>query len=101
MEFLCKVCDRSIIENESEYKKHLATSGKKNDKCLYTKYTINNVNLNEFNKILSEYISHHNKNVDLYVYKITFELNFNNNFVQCKETNLCLNKDNKNMKSFF
>ena len=29
MDFLCKVCDRSIIENESEYNNYLATLRKK------------------------------------------------------------------------
>ena len=46
MEFLCKVCDRSIIENESEYKEYLAILVKKKDKSLYKKYTINNPPIN-------------------------------------------------------
>ena len=44
MDLLCEVCDRSIIENESEFMNYLATLRKKGDKCLYKKYTINNVN---------------------------------------------------------
>ena len=47
MDLFCKVCDRSIIENESEYKDHLATLRKNNDKSFYTIYTINTVNLEE------------------------------------------------------
>ena len=35
MSFLCKVCDRWNIENESEYNKYLATLRKENDKSLY------------------------------------------------------------------
>ena len=35
MSFLCKQCDRSIIENEFEYKEYLATLRKKNDMSLY------------------------------------------------------------------
>ena len=34
MEFLCKVCDPSIIETESEYKKCLATIRQKNDESV-------------------------------------------------------------------
>ena len=31
MSFLCEVCDRQIIENESEYKKYITTLRKKKD----------------------------------------------------------------------
>ena len=61
MNLLCEVCDRLIIENESEYNKYLATLPKENDKSLYKKYTINNINLDEVNKILNDHISIHNK----------------------------------------
>ena len=47
MTLLCEVCDRSIIANESEYHKYLATLPKKDDKSLYKKYTNNNINLDE------------------------------------------------------
>ena len=41
MFFLCKQCDPSNIENESEYKEYLATLRKKNDEILYENDTIN------------------------------------------------------------
>ena len=66
MDILCKACDREIFENESERNIYLATLPKKNDKSFYTKYTINNVNLNEFDKILNNSITTHNKKFDLY-----------------------------------
>ena len=50
MNILCKVCDRWIIENESEYKDYLTTMWKKNDESVYNKYTINNINLDENDK---------------------------------------------------
>ena len=61
MDLLCEKCDRSNIENESEYYNYLATLRKKDDKSLYKKYTINNVNLDEVNKIINDYISTFNK----------------------------------------
>ena len=61
MDFLCKVCDRSIIEKESEYKDYLATSRKKNDNSLFKKYTINNVNWDEVDKITNDYVTTHIK----------------------------------------
>ena len=57
MDILCKVCDRSIIENEPEYKEYLAILRKKNKKSLYKKYTINHVNLDEFDNLLNNYLS--------------------------------------------
>ena len=61
---LCKVCDRLTLENESEYYTYLATLRKKDDKSFDKKYTYNNVNLDEVNKILNDYISSHNENFD-------------------------------------
>ena len=37
MDFLCKVCDREILENESERIHYIATVRKRYDNCLYTK----------------------------------------------------------------
>ena len=66
MEFPCNVCDRSIIEQELKYYEYLATLRKIDDKSLYRKFTINNVDLEEVNKILNDYISTHNKYFDYY-----------------------------------
>ena len=65
-ELLCKVCGREIFGIESEYEKNITTLRKKNYKRFYKNYTINNVNLDEFDKILSDYISHHNKKFVLF-----------------------------------
>ena len=98
MDFLCKVCVREILENESERTQDIATLRKGYDRCLYTKHTINNVILDEFDKILNQYISHHKKKFDLYIYKLTFSLEFSNNSLKCKETNYRLNKDDNHRK---
>ena len=66
MELLCKVCDRSIIENESDCYEYLSTLRKKNDESLYKTYTINNFNLDEVIKILNDYISFYNKKSDFF-----------------------------------
>ena len=63
MNILCKVCDRSIFENESEYKNYLSTMRKKNDKSLYNKFTNKNINLDEVDEILNDYITTHKKNL--------------------------------------
>ena len=40
MNYLCRVCDKEIIENESEYKNYLAFLRKKDDKSIYKKMLI-------------------------------------------------------------
>ena len=56
--------------------------------------------MGEVDKILNEYISHHIKKVDFNFVKQTFELKFNNNFIQRIEINYCYNTDNSTMKSY-
>ena len=98
MYLLCKVCDSEILENESEYNNYLATLRKRNDKCLYKKYTINIVSLDEFDNILNLYTSHHNKKFDLHSNKLTFSSEFFNNFKQSVETTYQLNVDDISKK---
>ena len=92
-----KACDRSIIENESEYYNYLATLRKKDDKSLYKTLTINNVNLDKVNKILNDYISTHNKNFYFYFNICDFVQEFDNNFIANKKTNHVYNTDTINI----
>ena len=100
MDFLCEVCDRSIIENESEDYNHLTTLLKKDDKSLYKKHTINNVNLDEVNKILNDYISSHNKYFDVYFINCEFVIEFDNNFIANMKANYFCNTDIININKF-
>ena len=79
MDLLCRVCDRLIIENESEYIIYIASLRKKDDKSIYKKYVINNSNLDEINKILKDYVSTHNKKFDFYFIYCEFKIQFDNN----------------------
>ena len=90
MELLSKVCNRAIIENKSEYNKYRATLSKENDKSLYKKYTMNNNNLDDINRILNDYISTHKKNFDFYFNKCEFVVEFDNNFIANIETSYLL-----------
>ena len=78
MDLLCEVCDRLIVENESEYNKYVATLRKENDKSIYKKYVINNVNLDDVDKILNDYVRIHNKKFDLYLIKCEFSILLDN-----------------------
>ena len=66
MDLLCEICDRSIIENPSEYNEYKTTVRKKYDKSLFEKYANINMILDEVDKILDEYITTHNKKFCLY-----------------------------------
>ena len=79
MHLLCRVCDRKIIENESEYKNYIASLGKKDDNSIYKKYVINNIKLDEVDKILKDYISTHNKKFDIYFIYCELKIQFDNN----------------------
>ena len=79
MDYLCQVCDREIIEHESEYKHYIATLRKKDDKSIYKKYVINNINLDEVDKILKDYVSTHNEKFDIYFIYCEFKIHFDNN----------------------
>ena len=100
MDLLCKVGDRSIIENESEYKKYLATLRKENDESIYKKNTVNNNNLDDVNKVLNYYISNHNKNFDFYFTNCEFKIEFNNNSTANIEIIYDCNTDYINIKNY-
>ena len=63
MDLLCKVCDRSIIENEPEYKNYIARLHNKDDKGVYKKYVVNKINLDEVDKTLNDHITTYSKSL--------------------------------------
>ena len=74
-------------------------SSKENDKCFYTKYNINNVNIDEFDKIFNDYIITHNKKFDIYYIDCEFGIQFDNNYTANIEINYHYNTDYINIKS--
>ena len=68
---------------------------------LYKKYTTNNINLDEVDKILNDYISHHNINFGLYFINCEFKIEFDNNFTTNIETKYFYNTDANKTKSYF
>ena len=100
MEFLCKVFDRSIIENASEYHSYLVNPYLKNDKKFYKQYTINNIKLDDFDKMLNDYITNHNKKINVYFIHCEFKIEFDNNFItQNIETDYAYIMERKRIKS--
>ena len=72
----------------------------KNDKYFYTKYIINNVKINEFDKIFNYYITTHNKKFDFYYIDCEIEILFENNYRANIEINHHYNTDYINIKSY-
>ena len=91
MDLFCPVCDREIIENVSEYKNCTATPRKIVDKSIYKKNAINNINLDEVDKILNDYVSTHNKKFDIYFIYCEFKIQFDNNFTRDLKANCVQN----------
>ena len=79
---------------------HLYYLCNKNDKCFHTKYTINNVKINEFDKIFNYYITTNNKKFDFYFIDCGFEKLFENNYTANIEVNYHYNTDYINIKSY-
>ena len=78
---------------------YLATMRKKNDKSLNKKYTFNNNNSDEVEKILNDYITVHNKKVNFFI-NCEFVIEFDNNFTTSIETNYFHGKDTKIIRKF-
>ena len=72
----------------------------KNDKNIYKKYVINNISLDEVDKILKVYVSTHNKKFDLFFIKCIFEMEFVNKSTAIIEINYHYNIDINNIESY-
>ena len=79
---------------------HLCYHCNKNDKRFYTKYIINNVKINEFDKTFNYYITIHNKKFDFYYIDCEFEILFENIYTANIEINYHYNTDYIIIKSY-
>ena len=69
------MCDRKIFEDETKFMNYTDTLHKKNDKGIYNNHTDNNINLDEFEKILDDYVTTHKKLFfTLFVVKLHYNL---------------------------
>ena len=82
MDFLCRVCDRDNIEDESEYNKNLATLRKENDKNIYNTNNINKINLDDLDKISDDFVPIHNKKFNHCFFAVN--LNYNSTIISQK-----------------
>ena len=65
-DILCQVCHYEIFNDKKELNYYHASLHKRYDRGLYYKYKVNNINLNNINKIFDYYITIHNEKFDMY-----------------------------------
>ena len=69
------------------------------DKHIYKQHIFNNINLDEVDKISSDYITSHNKKIDFYYTDYAFGIQLDNNNTANIEINYHFNTDYINLKS--
>ena len=99
-EILCQVCDYEIFNDKQELKYYLASFNKRYDRGLYYKYTINNINLNNINKIFDYYITIHNEKFGTYFINCVIQIQFNKNIIANLEIINHYNTDYLNMENY-
>ena len=81
-ELLCLKCNHETFEDNDKLYNYLATFQKENDKNIYKKIVIDNIDLDNIDKILNNYIDNHNKKFDIYFVKCLFNISFDNNIYE-------------------
>ena len=80
-----------------EYNNYINSLIKDDNKFIYMKYIVNNVDINNFDKILNNYITNHNKKFDFYHINCEFQIETNNKLLNI-EINYHHNTDYINLK---
>ena len=80
-----------------EYNNYINTLIKDGSKFIYFKYIVNNVDINNFDKIFNNYITNHNKKFDFYYINCEFQIGTNNKLLNI-EINYHYNTDYINLK---
>ncbi len=99
-DILCPNCDYEIFNDENELNYYIASLRKRYDRGLYYKYIINDVNLNNINKIFDYYINIHNNKFDRYFISCIIQIKFNNNTIVNLEIINCYNSGYINIENY-
>ena len=82
-----------IVENNN----YISSLVKNDNKYIYARYIVINVDINNFDKIFNDYIKNHNKKFDFYYINCEFQIETNNRLVNI-EFNFHHNTDYINLK---
>ena len=99
-DMLCANCDYEIFNNQNEFNYYLVSFHKRYDRGLYYKYTINNIDLKNINKIFDYYITIHNEKFYRYFINCVIQVLFNNNITANFEINNPYNTDYINIDNY-
>ena len=97
---LCQVCNYELYNDRDILMNYLASFSSTHDRSLSYKYTINNINLNNINKIFDYYISIENEKFNFYFIKSIFQIQFNNIVIANIEINNHYNSDYINIENY-
>ena len=99
-DMLCANCDYDIFNDKNELNYYLASFHKRYDRSLYYKYTINNIDLNNINKIFDYYITIQNEKFDMYLINSVIQVQFNDNITANLENSNQYNTDYINIENY-
>ena len=97
---LCQNCDYEIFNDREELNYYIASLRKRHDRSLYYKYIINDVNLNNINKIFDYFINIHNEKFDLYFINCVIQIKLDNNIIYNLEITNHYNTDYVNIENY-
>ena len=80
-----------------EYNNYINNLIKDDNKYICFKYIINNIDINNFDKIFNDYITNHNKKFEFYYINCEFQIEYNNRLINI-EINFHHNTDYINLK---
>ena len=78
----------------------ICNSGIKNNKCLYTSYIIENIDIDEVDDMFDEYINIHNQKFVFYYIDCQFQIKFKDNNFAKTEINQHFNTDDIIIKNY-
>ena len=73
-DLLCLKCNHEILDDINKLYNYIATF--KNDKNIYKEIIIDNIDLDNVDKILNDYIEVHDKKFNIYFIKCLFNIRF-------------------------
>ena len=99
-ELLCRNCVYEIFNDQAELNYYLASFNKRYDRGIYYNYKIDNIDLNNINKIFDYYISIHDEKLIMYFINCIVQINFNENILGKLEINNRYNSDRVNISGY-
>ena len=81
-ELLCLKCNHEIFEDKNKLYNYLSNFQRENNKKISKKIIIDNIDLDNVDKILNNYINNHDKKFDSYFIKCLFNIDFDNNIYE-------------------